>query len=127
MRSHPASVALRCILAAGVVAPAPGCTRWSVQQLPAAQIVEQQRPARIQLRRSSGERTELARPWVEGDSIAGLRRRDTSRVAISDVQAAAVRRFGAVQTLGVTAITVGAVFGLACAMACGWGTIGLGY
>ncbi|HYC30693.1 MAG TPA: hypothetical protein VEB59_00305 [Gemmatimonadales bacterium] len=126
MRSRPAAVTLRLMLAAGLAAPAPACTRWRVEQLPPAQLIEQNRPGKVQLRRHDGERLVLKRPWVDGDSLAGLHDRDTTRVAVADVSTVAVRRFGPLETLGLTAFTVGAL-ALTCAIACDFGTIGFGY
>jgi hypothetical protein len=121
------AVTIRLVLAAGLIVPAYGCTRWRVEELPPVQVIEQQRPDQIQLRRHDGERLVLQRPWVDGDSLAGLRARDTTRVAVADVSAVAVRRFGAVETLGLTAFAIGATFAIACIIACEVGPVGFGY
>ena len=127
MRTRAPAVIVRVMLIAGCITPAQGCSRWRVEPLPTTELVEQRRPGTVQLRRHDGERIVLRRPWVEGDSVAGLRKGDTTRVAVADVSAVAVRRFGLLETAGLAVVTVGVVFGLACALACDFGPIGFGY
>jgi hypothetical protein len=125
MRARPAPFIVRLTLAAGTLLPLPGCTRWSVQTVPAAQLVAEQRPRRVQTRSHDGQRIVLERPWVEGDSLAGVRRQDTTRVALADIYKVAVRRFAPLETVGLTIVTGGLVLGVACALACDFG--GFGY
>ena len=122
-----ATMLLRLALAAGTLASVEGCTRWSLQPLPPAQLVEAQRPRHVQTRGHDGQRIVLERPWVEGDALVGVQRHDTIRVALADIDKLAVRRFDLLKTAGLTIVTAGVVLGTACALACDFGTIGFGY
>src|SRR5688500_15725219 len=111
---------------AACLAPLEGCSRWRVETLPPAQLVEQRHPGQPQVRRHDGERLVLKRPWVDGDSLAGLQGRDTSRVALVDVKQTAVRRFSLLQTAGLAIVTTGVTLGIACALWCDYEMFQLG-
>jgi hypothetical protein len=117
-------VAIRIAASLSVMGQIGGCTSWRVHPLAPVELVNRDRPGEIQLRQHDGKRVVLKRPTVEGDSLVGVHQRDTTRVAVADVKVAAVRRFDWLETFGVVAISTGALFGLACAMACGFGPIG---
>jgi hypothetical protein len=92
-----------------------------------AQLIEQRKPSRVQLRWEDGRRLEVRQPLIAGDSLIGMSRKDTIRVATSDVSAVAMRRFDPLKTTGLIVFSFGAAVGVACAMACGFGSIGFGY
>ena len=127
MRPYNPAAVLRLVLVAGLVFPAQACTHWRVQPGSASELIQQRHPAKVQVRRNDGKRLVLSRPWVDGDSLASAGRKDTTRVALADVNAVAVRRFDPLRTVGATVLMVGATFGLACALGCGFGQIGFGY
>ena len=105
-----------------------GCTAWRTQPgVSAAAIIETRHPARARLDLVSGRRTELRGPMVRGDRLIGLVHRDTARVAAADVTAVSIRRFNPGRTLLLVAGSTAALFGVACAVACGFGSIGFGY
>ena len=121
----PATV-LRIVLSAGLVTQTTGCSRWSVQPGTAIELIESSHPDKVQIRRYDGERVVLKRPWVDGDSLVSAGRKDTTRVALVDVNTVAVRRFAPLKTVGFTVLVVGATFVLACAAVCDFGQIGFG-
>ena len=101
-----------------------GCSSWRVQQVSPAQLIEQRKPSSIQLRWQDGRRLVVRQPVIAGDSLIGVSRKDTIRVATSDVSAVAMRRFDPLKTTGLVVVSTGALFGIACAMACGFGSFG---
>jgi hypothetical protein len=124
-QSRPTCGALLMLL---LLLQSTGCTTWRTRPgASAAAIIETRHPARARLDLVSGSRTELRAPVVEGDTILGLARGDTARVAAADVTAVAVRRFSPARTLLLVAGSTAALVGVACAMACGFGSIGFGY
>ena len=105
-----------------------GCTSWRPQPgVSATTLIEARHPGRARLDLVSGRRTELHAPVVQGDTILGMAHGDTAKVATADVTAVAVRRFSAGRTLLLVAGSTAALFGLACAVACGFGSVGFGY
>lgn len=126
MRALLPAAVLRIVLCAGLVVQTTGCTRWSVQPGSASELIESRHPDKVQIRRYDGERVVLKRPWVDGDSLVSAGRKDTTRVALADVNAVAVRRFAPLKTVGLTVLVAGVTLGLACAAACDFGQIGFG-
>ena len=105
-----------------------GCSTWRTQPgVSAATLIRARHPARARLDLVSGRRTELRAPVVQGDTVLGLVRGDTARVAVADVTGVAVRGFSPARTLLLVAGSTAALFGVACAVACGFGSIGFGY
>jgi len=97
--------------------PATGCSSWhDTPGLDAAALTEQQ-PSRVRLRLTSGQRVELRQPTLQGDSVIGLAKGDTTRLAASDVASTGIRRFSVGRTAARVGIGVGLLFGLA-ALAC---------
>ena len=64
---------------------------------------------------------------VQGDSLLGISRKDTVRIAVADIGSVAVRRFDWLKTTGLVALSTGATFGIACAPACDYGPTGFRY
>jgi hypothetical protein len=127
MRVARSPAPLRLALSAAILVQSVGCTAWRVQQVSPSALIEQHHPPRVQVRHADGTRRVLRHPSVEGDSLVSAGRKDTVRVALADVSAVAVRKFSPLKTAGLTALIVGGFFGLACAMTCGFGQVGLGY
>ena len=50
-----------------------GCTRWQVQPLGPAQLVEERHPAQVRLERADGSRLVLRAPAVRSDSLISQR------------------------------------------------------
>ena len=99
------------------------CTSWRVDSVAPAQLVAERQPHEVRLRGQDGARTQLRGPFVRGDSLLGLTKGDTAGVALTEVQSLEVRRFDWLKTAGLTILTFGVSLGVACAMACGWGTM----
>jgi hypothetical protein len=110
-----------------IVATLNACTSWRVQSVTPAQLVAEQQPHKVRLRGQDGTRTELRGPFVRGDSLLGLTKGDTAGVALNEVQVLEVRRFDWLKTAGLTVLTVGVTLGVACAMTCGWETMGFSF
>ena len=71
----------------------------------------------MRLRLTSGQLVELKRPALRGDSVIGVVKGDTTRVAAADVASTGLRRFSVGRTAVRVGITFGLLFGLA-ALAC---------
>jgi hypothetical protein len=105
------------VVLAATLVQATGCSSWrSSPGLDSAAVVQSQR-SRVRLRLTSGQQVELKRPVLQGDSVTGLVKGDTTRVAAADVRLTAVRRFSLGRTAVRVAIGFGLLFGLA-ALAC---------
>jgi len=114
------SALLRLSLSAALLVQAVGCTAWEVQQVSPRDLIEQEQPSEVQVRHVDGSRRTLHHPSVEGDWLVSAGRKDTIRVALTDVNRVAVRKFSPLKTFGLTALIVGGFFGFACLMACGY-------
>jgi hypothetical protein len=123
----PPYTLLRLPLSAALLVQAVGCTHWQVQPVAPSALIQERHPSKVQVRHADGTRRTLHRPSVDGDSLVGVGRKDTVRVALADVNAVAVRKFSPLKTFGLTALIVGGFFGLACMAACGFGQVGIGY
>lgn len=105
------------VVLAATLLQATGCSSWhSSPGLDSAALVQGQ-PSRVRLRLTSGRQVELNRPALRGDSVIGLVKGDTTRVAAADVTSTAVRGFSVGRTAVRVGITFGVLFGLA-ALAC---------
>jgi len=126
--SSPFRPLVQGILAGILVCQSTGCTGWhTVPEAGAAALVEQRHPDRVRLRLRSGEQLVLQDPAAAGDTILGVVHRDTARIADGDVTSVAVRRFSPGRTVLLTLGIAGLTVGIACVLACGFGTVGLGY
>lgn len=116
------------VLAGILVCQSTGCNGWhTIPEVGATALVEQRRPDRVRLRLRSGEQLVLQHPAVAGDTLVGVVHRDTVRIAGRDVTSVAVRRFSPGRTVLLTLGIAGLTVGIACVLACGFGTVGLGY
>ena len=107
---------IHAVVLAAMLLPATGCSSWhDTPGLDAAALVQQ--PSRVRLRLTSGQRVELRQPTVQGDSVIGLAKGDTTRVAAADVASTGLRRFSVGRTAARVGIGVGLLFGIA-ALAC---------
>ena len=120
MRLPLSSALLRIVLSAAIPVQAVGCTSWAVQQGSPSALIEQDHPSKVQVRHVDGTRQTLRHPTVEADSLVSAGPKDTVRVALTDVNRVAVRKFSPLKTFGLTALIVGGFFGFACLMACGY-------
>ena len=120
MRLPLPSILLRLVLSVALLAQTLGCTAWEVQQISPRDLIEQEQPSKVQVRHADGTHRTLHHPSVEGDSLVSAGRKDTVRVALTDVNRVAVRKFSPLKTFGLTALIVGGFFGFACLMACGY-------
>jgi hypothetical protein len=85
-----------------------GCTHWKTQSVFPAEYVVAQQPPVVRVSRADGKRLVLHRPEVIGDTMYGLQRnRKADRstrpaVALSEIDAIAVRRIDPWSTMGLT-------------------------
>jgi hypothetical protein len=94
-----------------------GCSSWHMTPgLDSAALVERQ-PSRVRLRLTSGQLVELKRPALSGDTVVGVTKKDTTRVAAADVRATGFRGVSLGRTAVRVGITFGVLFGIA-ALAC---------
>ena len=105
------------VVLAATLLQATGCSSWHTAPGLDATALVQQQPTRVRLRLTSGQLVELRRPTLQGDTVTGLVRGDTTRVAAEDVASTATRHFSAGRTAVRVGITLGLLFGLA-ALAC---------
>jgi hypothetical protein len=88
-----------------ITAQLSGCTTWRVERVSPAQLVEQEHPSRIRVKRSDGRREVWYRPTVVGDSLQGSSSETRSRpdriVALADVASVSTHHFSAGKTLGL--------------------------
>ena len=83
---------IHAVVLTAMLLPATGCSSWhDTPGLDAAALVQQ--PSRVRLRLTSGQRIELRQPTVRGESVIGLVKGDTARVAAAAVAFTGVRRF----------------------------------
>ena len=85
------------------------CTSWQVQPVSPTRLVDEQRPSQVRLHGADGKWTVLGHPFVRGDSLLGLTRRDTAGVALNDVHAIEIKRFDWLKTTGLAVLTLGVV------------------
>jgi hypothetical protein len=96
------------------------CSSWRTEPVTPTQLIQSRQPRKIRIERVDGTRLVLAQPFVRGDTVAGTVRRDTVRIAESDISRVAVRRFSWLRTGGLVVGTSGAALGVLCLMACGF-------
>jgi hypothetical protein len=107
----------RTVVLAATLLQATGCSSWHMTPgLDSSALLEQQ-PSRVRLRLTSGQLVELKRPAISGDSVVGLMKGDTTRVAAADVKATGFRGLSLGRTGVQVGLTLGVLFGLA-ALAC---------
>jgi hypothetical protein len=97
-----------------------GCTDWRVQPVEPAGFIVQADPGQVRLDLRDGSRLVLLHPTVLGSEIAGVRGSDSVRIAAADVLRIAVKRTDWVETATLVAGPPALLFGLACAMGCGY-------
>ena len=107
----------RATLLALMLLQATGCSGWHTQPGTDAATLVQEHPSHVQLRLTSGQRLDVHQPTVRGDSVVGLVKGDTARVALADVASVARRGFSLGRTAARVGIGFGVLFGLA-ALAC---------
>jgi hypothetical protein len=115
-----------CVRRAGLAALLllAACNSWRVQPITPVELVSGRHPAQVRLRGHDGRQLVVRRPFVRGDSVLGVARRDTTGLPVTEIRTVAIRRFDWLKTTGLIVLTSGATLGLACAMACGFGTVG---
>jgi len=69
-----------------------GCSTWKPQGLTPHAVIEREQPERLRVVSTRGGRFELARPRVEGDSLAGTIDSTRVTIAMMDVDYVAVQR-----------------------------------
>jgi hypothetical protein len=94
------------------------CSSWRVQPVAPAELIGQQHPDQVRLRRHDGRQVVVKQPLVRSDSVIAQVPRDSTAVPLSDVSAIAVRRFDWLKTTGLVVLVTGATLGVACAAAC---------
>jgi hypothetical protein len=95
-----------------------GCSSWRVQSVSRAQVITEEHPAQIRLRRTDGQQVVLKRPVLRGDSIWGQTPKDSAGLPLDEITAIAVRRTDWLKTTGLIVVSTGAVLGVVCAVAC---------
>ena len=121
MGSNPRSTHCGTVL---LVIAGLGCHSWHVQTASPSAVLEQYRPARVQVRPIDGDQFVLASPALAGDTLLGLRSGTPSRIPLATVDAVAVRRFSPGRT-ALLVLTVPA--GLTVLLLLGCATSNCGY
>src|SRR5690242_7298459 len=81
----------------------PSCTSWHVEQLTPAQVIDRSHPTALRVTTTDSAEFVLQHPSMAGsDTLAGLRDRVPSRVAVSNIDHVAIRKVDA----GLTAALV---------------------
>jgi len=75
-----------------------GCTRWEPYALPTAQPADL--PSALRVWPAGNAATELAAPFVRGDTLYGRTRGDTIGVALASIERAARPRLDGLRTAG---------------------------
>ena len=86
--------------------------------MPAPALLATNPPSRLRVQLHSGQRLELRNPTIDHDTLTGLvGRRDSARVAVTDIATVSQRRFSTGRTAARIGLGVGLLFGVA-AVAC---------
>lgn len=110
----------------GVLLLLTACSSWRVQPVTPVELVSEQQPSKVRLQAHGGREIVLRSPFLRGDSVLGVARRDTTGLPAAEIRTIAVRRFDWLKTTGLLVGIAGGLVGGACLVACGWGSVGLG-
>jgi hypothetical protein len=97
-----------------------------VEPVAPVQLVNGAVPARVRLNGHDGRQLVLRHPFVRNDSVLGVVRRDTTGLPAVGIRTVEVRRFNWLKTTGLLVGIAGVLAGVACLVACGWGSVGVG-
>jgi hypothetical protein len=87
-----------------------GCTSWRAESVAPAQLVSQRHPKQVRARRSDGQKVILRQPLVRGDSLLGLAGRDTTGLALNEVDSLEIKRVDGGKTAALVIFTAGVLF-----------------
>lgn len=122
MRKHPSGsrraprlrrtrAAIICLTAISPLLSA--CATWRLAPIPPAQLIQEQDPNQVRVRRAGGETMTLQSPELVQDSVVGTSRGSRASLPLSDVEAIEVRRISVFRTtaliLGIVVVAVPAV------------------
>ena len=107
MSRRPLSIALSVLVTLNA------CTSWQIAPTAPAQVVSERHPKQVRVRKADGRKVVLREPLVRGDSLLGLAGRDTTGLALGEVDSLEVKRVDAGKTTAFVLFTAGILFAVA--------------